>query len=581
MQKVFLIIICAALFSPEVFYAQHIIFNDKTVVKVFNYENVELFQSSEGKYFAKPMAGHGSGTIIDPEGVILTNAHVVKNARALAVILPGKELVYPAEVIFQKYEPENGIDYALIAIEGYFTDFKPLPDTPNELVQLEDVIAWGYPMDFANKYPAAVKGIISRYDEIGKLWQMDAQINPGNSGGPVINRKGELLGINVSGRRNAEGMNYFMPLDLIIKMYHELKNSSRISDAKRALKEMNIAQKQIKVELLEFLVQSNLPDGLSEESLSKFDKTLSRLSINDTNAVNFEMADYSAIAASVYFNIAQSKIPSKNKYMSNELREEIRGYWKLACEYSELAVKIDPSIKSSQFISILNELSSEFIDPPADYSSSTTTTIDEPRKKYRYNDEFKFWCLEYGTISPPVSPGYNATIAAGDGEFFAASIQNASDDKFGMIFSGAFYYENVPFSSYSYSYYDGFDEHTLDCSTYSLLLELGLHIGSSRANSFSFYCDVSWMMPYLHYESRLAIYEETDYWDNESYINADTEFSFDFLQFNIKNIHIRAGFILYDVMLGVNYRQFVHKIEDQGEYINEILTINFGYKLGR
>jgi S1-C subfamily serine protease len=147
---------------------------------------------------AMPSQGSGSGTIIDPQGHILTNFHVVQGARALEVNLSDKRK-FKAKVIGA--DPSN--DLAVIKIEP---SGKPLSiaqlGSSSNLEVGQKVLAIGNPFGLEGTLTTGVISSLRRSirAENGKLIddviQTDAAINPGNSGGPLLNSQGELVGIN-------------------------------------------------------------------------------------------------------------------------------------------------------------------------------------------------------------------------------------------------------------------------------------------------------------------------------------------------------------------------------------------------
>lgn len=133
----------------------------------------------------------GTGCIIDPKGLILTSSHVVTGAPSVQVTLHTGE-VFKGEII-SVMGKEN--DLALIKI----TPSKSLPVVSfgdSEKIRVgQKVLALGNPFGFNN---TLTTGIVSRIDYAKKKIQTDAAINPGNSGGPIINIKGEVIGISQS-----------------------------------------------------------------------------------------------------------------------------------------------------------------------------------------------------------------------------------------------------------------------------------------------------------------------------------------------------------------------------------------------
>jgi len=157
----------------------------------------------------------GSGAIISSEGLVLTNAHVVKDVKEVTVILKDKTRL-TAKVIAWGGTRKDGkdIDLALLQIQGQ-------PNLPT--IRLgsigsvrvgQEVIAIGSPLS----YPDTVtKGIVSRLDSEKGIIQTDAQLNHGNSGGPLLNSQGELIGINTGGRTDADvhGINFAISVDRV------------------------------------------------------------------------------------------------------------------------------------------------------------------------------------------------------------------------------------------------------------------------------------------------------------------------------------------------------------------------------
>ncbi len=142
-------------------------------------------------------AGRGSGFIIDPSGIAVTNNHVVTGAALLKVWVGGdKNKVYSARVL----GASECSDLAVIKIEGSnFPYLQWYDGTPKVSM---DIYAAGYPL--GDPEYTLTKGIISKaaangdtsWASVGSVLQHDAQINPGNSGGPLVDKSGKVVGIN-------------------------------------------------------------------------------------------------------------------------------------------------------------------------------------------------------------------------------------------------------------------------------------------------------------------------------------------------------------------------------------------------
>ena len=162
------------------------------------------------------LKGQGSGFIVDSKGIILTNAHVVNKADKVTVTLnDGRQFIGEVK------GTDEVTDLAVVKVEtkGEILPIATLGDS--DLVQVGDwAIAVGNPLGFNNtvtlgiistlKRPSSAVGIPDkRLDFI----QTDAAINPGNSGGPLLNYKGEVIGINTAIRADAMGIGFAIPIN--------------------------------------------------------------------------------------------------------------------------------------------------------------------------------------------------------------------------------------------------------------------------------------------------------------------------------------------------------------------------------
>ncbi|MCY6485242.1 trypsin-like peptidase domain-containing protein [Clostridium aestuarii] len=153
---------------------------------------------------------HGSGVIVSKEGRIITNNHVVDGLKNIYVVMyDGK--VYKAQLLYTDKE----IDLALLKINK--DNLKPMKMADEQKIKVgNEVIAIGTPLSFGYRN-SATKGIVSGLnrpvDRMYTYLQTDAAINPGNSGGPLVNMKGELVGINTLGTMFFQGMNFSIPID--------------------------------------------------------------------------------------------------------------------------------------------------------------------------------------------------------------------------------------------------------------------------------------------------------------------------------------------------------------------------------
>jgi serine protease Do len=173
-----------------------------------------------------PQLSAGSGVIIDEEGYVLTNVHVVEEANEISVKLSDNR-VLPAEVIAGTRKN----DVALLKIHGEPNEkFKPIKLAgENDLYLGETVVALGNPFGLGG---SVSKGILSSKTrrttatddpmDLEDWLQTDAAINPGNSGGPLINLKGELIGLNVAIYREGHGIGFAIPIKRVAEAMGDL-----------------------------------------------------------------------------------------------------------------------------------------------------------------------------------------------------------------------------------------------------------------------------------------------------------------------------------------------------------------------
>lgn len=138
----------------------------------------------------------GSGVLVKPEGVILTNNHVVERATEVRVFLSDKR-EFPAKIVGT--DPKT--DLAVLRIEGGPFPVVPLGDSDNVKVA-EPVIAIGNPFGLSQTVTQGIISAVGRANvgitDYEDFLQTDAAINPGNSGGALLNSRGELIGINTA-----------------------------------------------------------------------------------------------------------------------------------------------------------------------------------------------------------------------------------------------------------------------------------------------------------------------------------------------------------------------------------------------
>lgn len=175
------------------------------------------------------LRGQGSGFLIDPNGTILTNSHVVNGADRVTVTLKdGRKFDGQVSGV------DEVTDLAVIKIDG-----KNLPTAPlgnSDTINVGDwAIAVGNPLGLDNTVTLGIVSTLNRSSaQIGMsnkrldFIQTDAAINPGNSGGPLLNDNGEVIGINTAIRADAMGIGFAIPINKAKELQPQLAKGEKI-----------------------------------------------------------------------------------------------------------------------------------------------------------------------------------------------------------------------------------------------------------------------------------------------------------------------------------------------------------------
>ena len=206
----------------------------------------EFFRRFEGRGFGvphdTPMRGQGSGFIVSADGVILTNAHVVRDAKDVMVKLTDRR-EFHAKVL----GADAKTDVAVLKI-----DAKDLPTVPLGSARDLKVGAWvlaiGSPFGFENTVTAGVvsaKGRMLPDDTFVPFIQTDVAVNPGNSGGPLFNAQGEVVGINsqiFSRSGGYQGLSFAIPIDVAAKVRDQIVATGHASHARLGVSIQDVNQ---------------------------------------------------------------------------------------------------------------------------------------------------------------------------------------------------------------------------------------------------------------------------------------------------------------------------------------------------
>ncbi len=197
---------------------------------------VHITSRSQGFDFFRgtvPQEGTGSGFIYDDKGHIVTNNHVIEGAQDVEVILADGTTAKATVVGADAYN-----DLAVIRVEGVKPELlKPLPLGVSKGLKVGmRVIAIGNPFGLDRTLTTGVISALGRtierdnQDALGEMIQTDAAINPGNSGGPLLNLRGEIIGVNTSIQSpsgGSVGIGFAVPVDSLKRVVPELIANGR------------------------------------------------------------------------------------------------------------------------------------------------------------------------------------------------------------------------------------------------------------------------------------------------------------------------------------------------------------------
>ena len=252
----------------------------KTVSQIYDEDGpgVAFIQAQQGgSGLSSGGDATGSGFVLDKQGYILTNAHVVEGARGVQVSFDDSGDLIDAKVV----GADPSTDLAVLKIDPKATKLQPLRLGDSEKADVGDpVVAIGNPFGYSR---TVTTGIVSAKQrqidapngfQIDNVIQTDAAINPGNSGGPLLDANGRVIGINsqiaTGGSRGSVGIGFAVPVNTVKTVVPQLKRDGKIERAylgitsaritKDIAKDLNLPTDQ------GALVQEVVPDGPADKA---------------------------------------------------------------------------------------------------------------------------------------------------------------------------------------------------------------------------------------------------------------------------------------------------------------------------
>jgi S1-C subfamily serine protease len=183
-----------------------------------------------------PQSSLGSGFVVDRDGYIVTNYHVIQDAQEIKVNFSGDDRV-PAKIVGS----DPSTDLAVLKIDAQARALTPLPLGNSEAVRVGDaVVAIGNPFGLERSVTAGIVSALQRDltapngFTIDKVIQTDAPINRGNSGGPLLNAQGEVIGVNSqieSETGGNVGIGFAVPVNTVREVVAQIKQTGRVEHA--------------------------------------------------------------------------------------------------------------------------------------------------------------------------------------------------------------------------------------------------------------------------------------------------------------------------------------------------------------
>ena len=202
---------------------------------IFRFFFPEYFRDDERGSREDIRRGSGTGFIVDENGYIVTNQHVIAGSDRIFVTMRGEDNGLDAEVVWA----DSSLDLAVLKIDQSDNLTAVQLGNSDNIRQGDWAIAIGNPYGFEHTVTAGVVSALGRPIEVptergqirhySNLIQTDAAINPGNSGGPLLNIEGEVIGINTAVATRAQGIGFAIPINEVKFALAEIREHGRVS----------------------------------------------------------------------------------------------------------------------------------------------------------------------------------------------------------------------------------------------------------------------------------------------------------------------------------------------------------------
>jgi serine protease Do len=221
---------------------------------------VHIKVEKRGAYTKREITG--AGVIVDFRGYVLTNHHVISGAESIKAVLPdGTETA--AEVVVE----DAAHDMAVIKLPGGRTYSELRFGPSSDLMVGEEVIAIGHPFGYRNTVSTGIVSALDREapmpegETLTHLIQTTASINPGNSGGPLLNINGEMIGINMAVRQEAQGIAFALTADVAQQALSRLLSAGKMAHVAHGLTCHEVVRDEDGDDRVEVVVDDAAPDS--------------------------------------------------------------------------------------------------------------------------------------------------------------------------------------------------------------------------------------------------------------------------------------------------------------------------------
>jgi serine protease Do len=172
----------------------------------------------------------GSGFIVSKDGKIVTNLHVIRDLRGASVRLANGEIFDSISIV----ATDARRDLAIVHVAGFDLPALDLANS-NSVMAGEPVVIVGSPRGLQGTVTAGILSGIRDSGDGFKVLQTDAAVNPGNSGGPLVNTKGQAIGVVSFKLRSSEGLNFAVPINYVSGLLNELHEPISLDEMRARL----------------------------------------------------------------------------------------------------------------------------------------------------------------------------------------------------------------------------------------------------------------------------------------------------------------------------------------------------------